>query len=241
MKTTILFTACSAALLTMHSAHGQGTFQDLNFEAAILSPILTGQFGGEVPITTALPGWSGSIANLAVTQVLQNNEDFGTATIDIFGPNWGPSGPLPGLQTGVIDGNYTVFLQSGANPQGGSVGVNTSISQNGTIPANAQSLEFKTWSYYNSSFSVSFAGNSLSLVFLGSGPNYDLYGVNVASYAGQTGPLEFTSIFKGLGQSCTEFDDITFSPNAIPEPGTLALVVLGGLAFGVRAGRKRGS
>jgi hypothetical protein len=42
------------------SVHGQGTFQNLDFESANLAPIAAGQLGVEVPIASALPGWSAS-------------------------------------------------------------------------------------------------------------------------------------------------------------------------------------
>lgn len=240
MKRLILFSG--ASLFAALSVQGQVAFQDLDFEAATLAP--TSGFGGNVPIASALPGWSGSIGNVQVTQVQQNNFDAGTAVIDIFGPNFAAVGQGFGFGEGVIDGNYTVFLQSGANPQGGSVGVNVSIWQTGTIPANAQSLEFKAWSFEGIGvLSVSFEGNSLSPVLLSSQPNQsgipvNEYGVNIAPYAGQTGQLEFTSVFTSQGASWNELDDITFSPNAVPEPSTLALIVMGGAALAARRCRK---
>ena len=94
-------------------------------------------------------------------------------------------------------------------------------------------------------FSVTFDGNSLSPGVLSSGESafgqyYLVYGANIASYAGQTGPLEFTSIFTDQGVSATEFDDITFSTAAVtPEPNTLALAVMGGLALAARRWRAK--
>jgi hypothetical protein len=227
------------------SAPCQTAFQDLDFESGNISN--PSGYYNEVPITNALPGWNGSIGGVPVTQVWANNVSAGEATIDVYGPGWPSIGYGEGFGEGIIDGNYTVFLQSGANPQGGSAGVNVSIWQAGTIPANAQSLEFKAWTILlTGSFSVSFAGNSLTPVVLAAVPGESAsgipvveYGVNIAPYAGQTGQLEFTSIFNGA--SCTEFDDITFSTTTVtPEPNTLALAVMGGLALAARRWRKRG-
>ncbi len=234
MKTTRPFaTSWSATFLAVLSAQAQGTFQNLNFESANLSPIVSGQYGGEVAISSALPGWSATIGGVAVTQVLQNNYTLGEASISIFGPSWNDVDP------GIIDGNYTVFLQA-FNPGQG----NVSLWQTGTIPANAASLQFSAWNYtsVNEAFSVSFAGNSLSPVSLGSGQSasgqaYTVYGVSIAPYAGQTGQLEFTA-FGGQGPDWIELDDIAFSPNGVPEPSTLALVVIGGLALAARRWRK---
>jgi hypothetical protein len=233
VKTTKLIARFSVAFLAALSAQAQGTFQNLNFESANLSPIPSGQYGGDVPITSALPGWNASIGGVAVTQVLQNNYTLGAASIDIFGPNWNSVNP------GIIDGNYTVYLQSGENlTETGTA--NTSIFQNGTIPAYTQSLQFSAWNTpsVNSAFSVSFNGNTLSPIVLSSGQtasgqDYSVYGVNMASYAGQTGELEFTSIFTGA-PSWTEFDDILFSTAAVPEPSVVALSAIGGLLFGAR-------
>jgi hypothetical protein len=231
MKIAEPFAAFSSILLAAFSAPAQTAFQNLSFESANLSSP-SGPFN-EVPISSALPGWSASIGGVPVTQVLQNNYTLGAASIDIFGPNWNQTEP------GIIDGNYTVFLQAFNAGQG-----NVSLWQNGTIPANAASLQFSAWQYpsVNEAFSVSFAGNSLSPVILGSGQSpsgqaYTVYGVNIAPYAGQTGQLEFTAA-GGQGPDWVELDDITFS--TIPEPGTLALVVMGGLALAVRRWRGKG-
>ncbi len=229
------FAAFSAVLLAVLSSQAQGPFENLNFESATLDPIPSGQYGGEVPIGAALPGWSASIGGVAVTQVLQNDYTLGAASIDIFGPNWNQTEP------GIIGGNYTVFLQAFNTGQG-----NVSIWQTGTVPANTESLQFSAWSHFggSASFSVSFAGDSLSPVVLSSGESpsgqpYTVYGVNIAPYAGQTGQLEFTSL--AGGPDWNEFDDITFSPTAVtPEPGTLALVVMGGLALAARRWRGKG-
>jgi hypothetical protein len=242
MKIEKLIVTFLVALPVVFSTKAQSTFQNLNFEEADLSPTV-GLYGGEVPISSALPGWSASIGGVAVTQVLQNNYDLGAASVDIFGPNWNSINP------GIIDGNYTVFLQSGVIPPNDDIGVNTSIWQDGTLPANAQSLQFSAWNWTPAStiFTVSFDGHTLSPVVLSSGQSpagqgYTVYGVNITPYEGQTGQLEFTSAFNNAGPSWTELDDIGFSTNTVtPEPSTLALLVMSGMAFGVRRWRvKRG-
>jgi hypothetical protein len=62
----------------------QGTFQNLNFESAVLPVIPAGQLGGRIPIDTGLPGWSGDIAIMAnpadilhQSQVRQNGHNLG--------------------------------------------------------------------------------------------------------------------------------------------------------------------
>jgi hypothetical protein len=140
-----------------------------------------------------------------------------------------------------------VYLQAGANPQGGNFEVDVSIFQSGTVPANAQSLDFKAWNAQGTGPpSVSFDGNSLSPVGLssGQGPSgqpYTLYGADISAYGGQMGQLKFTDAVGGPGLGGIELDDISFSPNAVPEPSTLALVVMGGMALAARRWRARRS
>jgi len=218
-------------------ANAQGTFQNLNFESANLTPIPAGQYGGSVSIVSALPDWTGYLGTVQQTQVLQNNYDLGSATINILGPSWNIGYP------GIIDGDYTVMLQAGAGAGGL---INASIAQTGMVPAFAQSMEFSLAEVLGGNgFSVSFAGNSLSPAVLStatspSGQSYNVYGVDISPYAGQTGQLEFTSIANGRDSSLL-LDDITFSPNAVPEPSTLALVVMGGLALAARRWHAKGS
>jgi len=154
------------------------------------------------------------------------NYTLGQAAIDIFSPNWNSANP------GIIDGNYTVFLQAGQAP-GGTATENASLGQDGTIPANMESVQFSAWNFNgNSPLSVSFAGHSLSLVDLYSGRNpsgqvYTVYGANIAPYAGQSGQLEFTAVFP----EWIELDDISFSSQAVPEPSPLVLTGIGALVF----------
>lgn len=203
------------------SAQAQAAFQNLNFEAATPGPPISGPiFGADYqPFSFAFPGWNASIGGDAVTEVLENDYTLGTAAIDLFVPGWTSVDP------GVIDGNYTAFLQSGG-------GGNVSLWQNGTIPANAASLQFAAWNWpsVNTEFIVSFAGNSLSPLPLysaqtASGQDYTVYGANIANYAGQTGELAFTSVVTSA-PSWTELDDVTFSTQAVPEPNTVQLGIM---------------
>jgi hypothetical protein len=220
MKTAIAIIILAHSL----SAFAQGTFQNLDFESANLSPIPSGQYGGEVPIASALPEWSASFGSTPVTQVLQNNFTLGAPSIDIFGPDW-TSPP------GIISGSYTVGLQSGYGP--GLIPESASLSQDGTIPANTESLEFEAENSQGATpLSVSFAGDNLTLFVLSSavapsGQPYSVYGANIAPYAGQTGQLEFTATFF----NAVQLDDISFSTQAIPEASPLVLTGVGGLLF----------
>jgi hypothetical protein len=231
IKIEKLIITSSVVLLAVLSAHAQTAFTNLNFESATVAP---SEGDNYVPIAAALPGWNAYLGTTLQTEAYQNGYLGGSASINIFGPNYSSAGPQgPPFAPGIIDGNYTVFLQSG---ELGSELVNASIEQNGTIPAGTQSLEFKAWDWYPPAaiMAVSFNGNTLSPMAIGSGPNYTLYGANVSSFANQTGELEFAAVFTPAGPSWIEFDDISFSTSAVPEPNLAALSAMGGLLFGAR-------
>jgi hypothetical protein len=220
--TAILVFSCAV------TAKAKQTFENLDFEQA-------NPGASEVPrfLTAAsgLPGWTLYLGSTQSGQVLYNSETVGTASIDLV------SSQYPDVE--VIDGQYSTILQSGTDSPEGGPGVGASIAQNGTIPTNAQSLQFKAASSDSQLLSVSFGGSSLSSVALGSGVGpsglaYTLYGIDIAPYEGQSGQLEFT---ENLGGN-TELDDITFSTLAVPEPNTLELILLGGTMLGLRGWKK---
>jgi hypothetical protein len=231
MKTAlvILVALFSASVLA------QGTFQNLDFESA--NPVSAGNpfDPSQITFASAFPGWSGSIGGNVPSTSELNNYSLGAAEINIFGPGWS------GTQPGIIDGSYTAFLQAFFPGQG-----NVSLYQNGTVPVNAESLQFSAWALTSTGgFSVSFAGNSLAPVLLSSeesasGQPFNVYAVNIAPYAGQTGQLEFTA-FANTQTSQIELDDITFSTQTVPEPGTFVLTGIGGFLFALyrRFARKR--
>lgn len=211
------------------SANAQ-SFVNLNFEQATLSP----SQGGFVSIASALPDWTAYLGGVQQTEVVQNLVAVDSPTVGILGPG------LVTLWDGlnIIDGNYTVLLQSGVNisPE------NAFIAQTGTVPLKkVQSLTFKAWELEPySTFSVSFAGNSLTPVLLStgtapSGQPYDVYGVDISPYRGQTGQLEFTQNYYGPPAAPAEnallLDDIGFSAQAVLEPSPVVLTGLAGVLF----------
>jgi len=214
-------------------AQEQGTFQDLNFESADLAPENPVTAPNYVPIGSALPDWTGYIGGVQQTQVEYNVTTLGTASIGLLGPNWGGTAQAE-TGYGIIDGKYTAILQTGEYSSEN--GVNASIAQTGTIPGNAQSLQFEA-AFSTPELIVSFAGNNLTLSAWStgespSGISYTVYGADIAPYAGQTGTLEFTEVFDESYPSA-ELDDITFSTNSVsPEPNIVALTAIGGLLFG---------
>jgi hypothetical protein len=236
MKTSKLIVISLIAMLAALPMHAQQAFQDLNFEQA--NPVIDpeGQpYPYAVTAASALPGWTVYLGTVQQTDVLQNLYAINQASVDIFSPSYPAAGPFPGGSPGTIDGNYTVLLQAGNLPDS-PTDVGASIEQVGFVPPTAQTLEFQAYLWTPSTeFSVSFDGNNLTPVALGSGANYTLYGVNISSYEGQTATLEFTALFTDGRSSGFGLDDIAFSTNAVtPEPGIVSLTAMGGLLFGAR-------
>jgi hypothetical protein len=238
MQQMVKFLIAALLLFKASAGFAQGSFQDLNFESADV-PASSGYepYGTFVPIASALPGWTAFVGNQQVSQVAYNSPTAGTATISLIGPNWNTD-DVDQYGVGIIDGNYTLDLQGGANPNNIALIEPVSIEQFGAVPSTAESLQFKALTSLPS-LSVSFAGSALNLVALSSGvgPNgipYNLYGANISAYAGQAGELEFTSGNETYPTICL-LDDITFSPNAVtPEPSTLALGIVGASVIWLR-------
>ncbi len=207
------------------------SFTNLDFEAASLASVPAGQFGGPVPISQALPGWTGSDGVDTLTQVFQNSFSLGQVSIDILGPNWDSS------QTGffsVIQGHYSVALQAGDATQGH---VSAILEQNGFVPLATKALLFYAAGDVSSGFlTVGFNGQNLPIFTLAPGPNdSEEYGVDISAFAGHSGLLTFSE--NPVGQSffgAVALDNISFSPNVIPEPSTYALMLCGAGLFGLR-------
>ena len=214
MKTTKLFTAIALFIL-WQDARGQG-FINLNFENPI-QPLTPVNF--EVPTTNAMPGWTAYINGSQVNNVIYNTRPLDAAEVTLQGTNSDSLTP--------IQGNFTVAL-FGASiyaPQ-----QSAAIGQTGQIPLTAQSLIF--WGFAGQN-DVSFAGHILSLVELSNTANYNIYGVNISAFAGQTGQLLFTA----FPQEGDVIDNIQFSSLPVPEPSEFALTALGALFLGFRRWR----
>jgi hypothetical protein len=236
MKTAMLIVGFSVVLLVPLSTHAQ-TFTNLNFESADVAPTAPPTIT-YVPVGAALPGWTAFLGGVQLTQVGYNVPSTGTAGVSLFGPNWNSTDEgVFGI--GIIDGNYSIVLQEGANPLNSTpLEVSASIEQNGTVPSTAESIQFKA-SEANP-LSVSFNGNILLPVALSSGVSadglpYTLYAANISAWANQPGELEFTATVNG-SENYDVLDDISFSTTPVPspEPSIVALTAIGGLLFGAR-------
>ena len=202
-----------AVLLATFHGYAQ-SFTNLDFELANLS----GYSAGSVPVADALPGWTASLGGTVLTNVNYNVPINQGLQIDIIGP---------GTVYGSRQGDYFIYLiGSGFDDE------IAAISQTGTIPATAQSMTIRA-SIDVLGEIISFDGQSLSFKSLGSG----VYGADVSAYAGQTGELLFTAS-RFPGAAGYFLDNIQFSEQPIPEPGTLGLVIVGAAFVGARRLRR---
>jgi len=227
VKTTELIAGSSVVLLAALSAHAQGNFQNLNFEAANI-PSGT-QVASFVPISEGLPGWSAYFTTGSTTDPqTQVGFDFistGGNIISVVDKN----APMPQLQ-----GKYSALLCGGGNE----ILYSSSISQSGLVPAGTQSLLFDA-AVYGAPFIVTLGGQTINMVPLQTFANYTEYGGEIpSSFADHGETLSFTEPPEPEGEpqpSFLELDNIVFSPTSVvPEPNMLGLTAVGGLLFGAR-------
>jgi len=191
-------------LLAASSALAQGTFVNLDFEQATVPPTPVGVFGSFVDPAVAFPGWTpGGFTNFPTsigTVVLYNDISLGAPYITLIGPDF-PN--VTGFSS--IQGCYSVVMGYFAG-----LGVPPTLSQTGLVPADAKSISL-------AGFVSALMLNSVNVpLFATQGGRLE---GDVSSFAGHTAQLTFT----GQGY----FDDIQFSPVAIPEPSVLTLFALG--------------
>ncbi|MEO5802168.1 MAG: hypothetical protein ABIR24_01455 [Verrucomicrobiota bacterium] len=198
----LLGIACHVVILlaSLGNASGQ-SFANLNFE----NTTITGSIA-------TLPGWG--IYGFPYgnpTSIYFNTIALDAPAVTLHGVN-SPFYPA-------IQGSYSVLLQGGTISGGNVYNTNgASIYQTGQIPLTSQSLI-----YLGSSLQVTFNGQTLSSVAIGSTTNYTAWGVNITPYAGQTGELRFTTPWQSVGI----IDGILFSPTPVPEPNALGIFGVG--------------
>jgi hypothetical protein len=208
MKTAIAIIILASSVATF----AQGTFQNLDFEEANPTAGYT--------LAALFPGWQAFYNSTPVSVVGYDDESLGVALLSIN------NGAL-------IQGSYTAFLQSAVV---GSQSTSVTLSQTGLVPTGTESIQLDANEPNGGSFAVTLGGDTISMVSRQSFSGYTLYGGNISAWSGQDATLSITQLAPATengeySPSLLELDNITFSPQAIPEPNPLALTGIGGVLF----------
>ena len=202
------------ALSIVFNSHAQGIFQNLNFELPV-QPLIRDE-NAQVPTANAIPGWTAYFGSTPLPTIVYDSVSIGRASVSLQDAKY---------VYGPIQGNYSVLLQ----PSNFGV-TSAAVGQIGEIPATALALRF----YGSMSLIVTFGGQPLELVKIGSGPNYDQIAADISPFAGQTGELRFTAADLPV-HNLMYLDAIRFSPVAVPEPSVYSLLAFGLFGLGWRA------
>jgi hypothetical protein len=211
MSARHVFSTCLACFTLLGAATGQG-FINLDFEQATIAPTPAGGYGGSADPAVAFPGWTmGWDGTLHPNVTVYNNLTAGSVAQVLVGPTY-PNG----ISYTPLQGSYSALLQFGPSPTAGT----PALIQTGLVPPYASSITFLVSATQNDA-RVTLNGVNIPLVDIGRGR---LAG-DVTAFAGTQAQLMFsTTDYFG---SWLYFDDIVFSPSALPEPSVWLLTVLG--------------
>ena len=206
-----------AALCLVVRASAQD-FVNLDFESATVQ--VNHPIYGFLDWRLAVPGWSHSDGQ--DTQVVYYGETHLGITqcfllVDSLSPVWSP---------GAMEGEYSLFLMSGAYSYYGGGWANAFITQTGLIPADTRSVRLLATGI----FRLYLNNNEIPMVSLGG----SAYGGDVSAYAGAVAELKILNAARPIPTEVSVpvfADAIQFSTIAIPEPSSLALLGAGGSAL----------
>jgi hypothetical protein len=194
-------------------------FQNLDFEATTLDPDGPPSFQH---ISVALPGWRAFFGTDEQTNVLFNTQTLGAPFVGLSGTS------------SVLQDNFSVVLVPGADAEPGSA----TLSQDGHIPDDAQSLRFlgivgggPQPTPLNDRLGVFINGQQVQVTDAFSEPGTYNYSADISAFAGLDATLSFTSFAYSQFPNFLILDGISFSPVPVPEPSTFALLAITG-AFG---------
>lgn len=205
----------------------QGNFQNLNFESANNLPAVLPFQPAFVPVINALPGWTVFQGTSQETQIGYNGISVGGVAVTLIGTN------VVGSGYKALIGYYSVTLDAGEGSGTGPANSSASIAQSGLVPDGSASIRFIA-AGDASSLSVSFMGQNIPYYPLFPVFGSEMYGGDISAFAGQTGTFLFTEA-PGVSNpfAISYLDNISFSPNPVPEPETWALLICGAVLVGV--------
>ena len=224
----IIHTVWSVVIVLLFSlaAFGQG-FQNLDFES---DPIYVGPNPNGGGSLYAIPDWTANF----------NNTPQSGVPINLFVLDYTQAGLIVGPSSAVIDGNQSVYLSASSfeAPVGGSATEN--ISQTGTVPSGANSIQFMLGSMEGfggtvdlsqpqNNFYVTMNNQVVPLQVLANTGSYLILAGDVSKWAGQSAQLSIgVSVpYNSISVQETIFlgtiDDVSFSTAVVPEPSTLSI------------------
>lgn len=196
------------SLAVVGSGFSQG-FVNLDFESAMVSGYSP---QSTISGTLAFPGWT-----LAGNQAFYDGISLGGALVSVNDINTG-NGFSP------LDGNFSAFLF------GGIFNTPVSISQTALVPVGTTTIELWQGTFMGlGSFQLSLNGQIISMTTISSQSGYVLRAGDISAFAGSSATLQITALGvpTGPGPNPVLLDNIQFSSNPIPEPGTVSLLVIG--------------
>jgi hypothetical protein len=206
------------------------SFTNLDFESSTVLP-LPQNTAEPVATTAAFPGWTAWLGNAPQTTVWHNGLSLGSPQINIIGPT---------QAFGILEGQFTALLQT--DPAKGAT-----LRQTGLIPDWAQSLRCVIMIGASSEAHplplVSVGGSVLGVVPVSTNdfPIWTpiLVAADVAAWRGQVKELTIGLDVVPNTSRALWLDSISFSPEPVPEPGAVALLVFGGALLALRLAWKR--
>ncbi len=223
LKRAIKWLALIASMAGCIASSPAQSFLNLDFEGANgIDP--NGQF---VNWNLAAPGWAHVSGSGDTVFVFHKNlnTDFGAYyyLVDSTSPSLTP-----------LAGNYSLALFNGnSSPvDPGSSFVKTWIAQQGDIPANALSFTMLA----TGPFSVTINGVNINMLSLGG----NMWAGDISGFAGDSAAILRIQDESTAQHGMAVFDNMGFSANPVPEPGSLALMASGfGMLTAVAVRRRR--
>lgn len=211
-------------------------FEQGSFQAPPANYVPSDPLAGPNPISAAagLPFWTAREDSTVCTAIWGNGGALDETSVALFNAAFNQ-----------LDGNYCVQLSAVSFAPSGFFKT-SSISQTGDVPANAQSIQFlkiDDGGPAPTNAFVTLNGSVINLVPIATNGNVVTMAGDVSAFAGTNAELTITSAGAPggvalAGENYLTLDDISFSPNPVPEPSALVLLAVGGvIAFAAKRRR----
>jgi hypothetical protein len=206
-------------------------FQNLDFEQALVRPAPPNYvpFDAANPISAsaAIPHWTAQEDSSFLTALWGAPVALDETSVALVGPGYNP-----------LEGSYSINLYAMADAPDGYFKT-ASISQIGDVPDDARSIQLlvRGLGYIQATPEVTLNGTPISLIPQSAGSTAMTLAGDVTAFAGTTATLtikaEATPGAPGIHDFENFFylDSIAFSAEIVPEPASLNLMFLGGLAL----------